>query len=307
MRNTPIHAISLGMILIFISACTLPAPNTPQPTDAPGQAETIAAQTIIAEFTKEAPTTEADAAVDLPTATATTPAESTEPPAETPLPTSTPTPEGGTPEPSPSPTHTPTATWLPSDPRSGLGDPDWIDSFDSAVNWPLYKDSHVSFEIKQSAMFMTALNPDKYNGWIITQPVLRNFYLETTATPLTCAEQDRYGLMLRAVKINSRDYIGYQLRISCDGQYWFGTWDNHKYIPVVDWTSSEHLNTAPGNTNRIGVKMEGNRVTLYANGNMMAEFDAITFSEGKFGLVVGSAVTPKSTVKVDQIAYWLLP
>ncbi|MCJ7661706.1 MAG: DUF1080 domain-containing protein [Anaerolineales bacterium] len=154
---------------------------------------------------------------------------------------------------------------------------------------------------------MTAYKPDKYNGWIITTPIIRNFYLETKATPLTCADQDRYGLMLRAVKINARDYVGYQLRISCDGQYWFGNWDNEKYHPIVDWTASEHLNTDPGNTNRIGVKMEGNHVTLYANGNMMTEFDAVQFSEGKFGLVVGSAVTPKSTVKVDEIAYWLLP
>ena len=40
---------------------------------------------------------------------------------------------------------------------------------------------------------------------------------------------------------------------------------------------------------------------------MMTEFDAVQFSEGKFGLIVGSAVTPKSTVKVEEIAYWLLP
>ena len=306
MRYPLILAITL-VLAVIIGACTMPAPGTPAPTEAPGQAETIAAKTVIAEFTKSAPPTEAGAAPDLPTSTATTPAESAEPPADTQPPTSTPAPEDGTAAPSPTPTHTPMATWLPSDPRSGLDEPDWYDSFDSAVNWPLYKDQHVSFEIKQSAMFMTAFKPDKYNGWIITPPVIRNFYLETKATPLTCADQDRYGLMLRAVKINTRDYIGYQLRISCDGQYWFCTWDNQKYTPIVDWTHREHLNTDPGNTNRIGVKMEGNHVTLYANGNMMTEFEAITFSEGKFGLVVGSAVTPKSTVKVDEIAYWLLP
>jgi len=303
MRNPLILAIILGIALI-VAACTMPAPGTPPPTDAPGQAETIAAQTVIAEFTKLAPPTETGAA---PSPTATTPAESAESPAETQPATSTPAPEAGTAEPTPLPTNTPTATLLPSDPRYGLGEPDWVDSFDTAVNWPLYKDQHVSFEIKQSTMFMTAFKPDKYNGWIITTPVIRNFYLETKATPLTCADQDRYGLMLRTVKINTRDYVGYQFRVSCDGQYWFGTWDNQKYHPIVDWTSSEHIITDPGNTNRIGIKMEGNHVTLFANGNMLTEFDAVQFSEGKFGLVVGSAVTPKSTVKVDEIAYWLLP
>ena len=306
MRNPLILAIILGIALI-IAACTMPAPGTPPPTDAPGQAETIAAQTVIAEFTKSAPPTEAGPEPSLPSPTATSPAEITESPAETQPATSTTAPEAGTAEPTPLPTNTPTATLPPSDVRSPLGDPDWVDSFDTAVNWPLYKDPHVSFEIKQSAMFMTALKPDKYNGWIITTPVIRNFYLETKATPLTCADQDRYGLMLRAVKVNATDYVGYQFRVSCDGQYWFGNWDNEKYHPIVDWTASEHINTDPGNTNRIGVKMEGNHVTLYANGNMMTEFDAVMFSEGKFGLIIGSAVTPKSTVKIDEIAYWLLP
>lgn len=306
MRNTLFLAIILVFVLV-VAACTMPAPGTPPPTDAPDQAKTVAAQTVIAELTKSAPTSEAGAAPAIPTSTSTKPAESTKPPTNTPAAPSPTAAEAGITEPTALPTNTPTATLLPSDPRYGLGDPAWSESFDSAVNWPLYTDQHVSFEIKQSAMFMTAFNPDKYNGWIITTPVIKNFYLETKATPLTCADLDRYGLMLRAVKINARDYIGYQLRISCDGQFWFGVWDNQKYIPIVDWTKSEYLNTSPGNTNRIGVKMEGNHVTLFANGNMMTEFDAITFSEGKFGLIVGSAVTPKSTVKVEEIAYWLLP
>jgi hypothetical protein len=304
MRNPLILAIILAMALI-IAACTMPAPGTPPPTDSPDQAITIAAQTVVAEMTKtaltQAPPEDSETQPpEVPTATKSTEATNTPAASPTPAPTNT----SG---PSPTPTDTPTATLPPSDVRSPLGDPDWVDSFDTAVNWPLYTDQHVSFVIKQSAMFMTAYKPDKYNGWIITTPIIRNFYLETKATPLTCADQDRYGLMLRAVKINARDYVGYQLRISCDGQYWFGNWDNEKYHPIVDWTASEHLNTDPGNTNRIGVKMEGNHVTLYANGNMMTEFDAVQFSEGKFGLVVGSAVTPKSTVKVDEIAYWLLP
>ena len=304
MRNPLIFAIILG-IAVVIAACTMPAPSTPQPTDSPDQAITIAAQTVVAEMTKtaaaEAPLEDSETKVpEVPTATKSTAATNTPAASATPAPTNT---TG----PSPTPTDTPTATLPPSDVRSPLGDPDWYDSFDTAVNWPLYTDKHVSFEIKQGNLQMTAYKPDKYNGWIITTPVIRNFYLETKATPLTCADQDRYGLMLRAVKINSRDYVGYQLRISCDGQYWFGNWDNEKYHPIVDWTASEYLNTDPGNTNRIGVKMEGDHVTLYANGNMMTEFDAVQFSEGKFGLIVGSAVTPKSTVKVEEIAYWLLP
>jgi len=304
MRNLLILAIILAMALM-IAACTMPAPISSQPTDSPDQAITIAAQTVAAEMTNTAltqsPPEDSETQLpEVPTATKSTKATNTPAASPTPAPTNT----SG---PSPTPTDTPTATLPPSDVRSPLGDPDWVDSFDTAVNWPLYTDQHVSFEIKQSAMFMTAYKPDKYNGWIITTPIIRNFYLETKATPLTCADQDRYGLMLRAVKINARDYVGYQLRISCDGQYWFGNWDNEKYHPIVNWTASEHLNTEPGNTNRIGVKMEGDHVTLYANGNMMTEFDAVQFSEGKFGLVVGSAVTPKSTVKVEEIAYWLLP
>lgn len=295
-RNIRMRDLSF-LVILLLGACSMPAPRDSTQQD-PMVVHTAAAKTISVELTKIAGTQ---------TPTSSGPSPTSAPPTATETAASPTTTTTASPEVSPAPNTTPTITPLPSDPRRTLGDSSWLDTFQSRENWPLYKDKHVFFEVKNDSLFMTAYNPDKFNAWIFTWPALKNFYLETTATPLTCAGLDRYGLMARGTKINATDYIGYLFGVSCDGQYWLGSWNNEKYTTLVEWTSSEHILSDPGNTNRIGFMAQGEHISLYANGNLLTELDDNTHNEGKFGFFIGSTETPNSTVKVEEVAYWELP
>lgn len=298
-----IFTIALLIIGFSLAACNLSASTEAPPLDQ-SAAQTAAAETIIAQLTDVAETlTPASTEVPPPEATTTQVVEAateTSPPVPTatevlPVPSETAT--------SPPP---PTPTLDASDPKAGLGEPAFQDTFNDASNWPLYTDQHVSFEIKDSMLVMTAFNPDFYNGWILPPPVISDFYLEMAAETKDCAGKDQYGLMVRAVKTD-QGYIGYHYAVSCDGQYTLRRWNGSQFIPLVDWTASDKINSGSNQMNRIGLMANGNKISMYANGSVIGEYQDDTHLEGRFGVFVGSAVTPNFTAQVDEIAYWNIP
>ncbi len=141
---------------------------------------------------------------------------------------------------------------------------------------------------------------------MLSWPVVSDSYLEMTATTKSCSGLDRYGLVARSVR-NDEGYAGYLYGVSCDGKYSLRIWDGESFTKLIDWTESEHINAGSNETNRIGVIMEGENISLYANGNLIRELRDDTFDEGKFGVFVGSANTEDFTVLVNEVAYWELP
>ena len=296
-------ALASVFIGISLAACNLPASTEAPPIDQ-SVANTAAAETIIAQLTEVVETL-------TPAATEGTLPEPTQTPVisditETALPTTAPTAVLTEPAATATSPPPPTPTLDANDPKAGLGEPAFYDTFTNGNNWPLYTDKHVSFEVKDSNLVMTAFNPDHYNGWILTWPVISDFYLEMTTKTQQCSGKDQYGTMIRAVKTD-QGYIGYLYGISCDGHYSLRRWNGQKYVQLVDWTPSEHINSGSNQTNRIGLMANGNQFSMYANSKLIGEFQDDTHREGRFGVFIGSVNTPDVKVLVDEIAYWDLP
>ena len=289
MANKKLIAISAVLLIgMILAACNLPASTEPPPIDQ-SSAQTAAAETIVAQLTEVAETlvpTEPGGSPPDATQTAVISAatETTEP--------TSPPPATAT-EAAASPTMTatspppPTPTLDADDPKAGLGEPDF-------------------FNVKDSNLVMTALNPDKYNGWMLTWPVISDYYLEITAKTQQCSGKDTYGNMVRAVKTD-KGYIGYLYNISCDGHYSLRRWNGEQYVSLVDWTPSDQINSGANQTNRIGLMVNGSQFTFYANGKQIGQIQDDTHMEGRFGVVIGSANTPDLTVRLDEIAVWNLP
>ena len=300
-----VNRIFAGLTALALAGCSLLAPTTPATQD-PAPAYTAAAQTIIAQLTQAALTT----TVTAPTATLPTALQTEIQPSESPGKTSTPT----APSPSATVTATVTATAPPiatepppaSDPRLYLGNPSFFDTFSSSANWALYEDDHVSFEVDDGQLVMTAFNPDYWDGWMLSWPVISDFYLEMIATPQKCAGLDRYGMMARAQK-SDEEYLGYLFGVTCDGHYSLRRWNGSNYVTIVDWTESEYIRKGAGQGNRIGLMADGKKLSLYANGVLVKEISDDIHLSGKFGVYVGSVKTPDFTVLVDEMAYWELP
>jgi hypothetical protein len=227
------------------------------------------------------------------------------------LPTVTPT---GSPLPSPTATITSTATASPSftpppdDPRLTLGSPSYRTDFPDGTNWYLYDDSDNTFTVADHKFVMVAKNANAFDGWTLTAWKLTNYYLEMTAAPDACSGRDRYGLVVGVpYPANNPSFL---FKVSCDGYYSFGYFNNavdNKFHYLKDWTKSAFLQAGAGQTNRVGLKAEGSHVFLYANGHLLTDLNEPSFGEGRFGLFVGSVNTPNFTVRVSEVAYWVLP
>ena len=313
----------------LLTGCTLPASyDTPAAPDIQNPAYTQAAETIAAQLTQiAAPTSAGDTPAaagatlpgpqEAPNLTAqpgapdeTLPATSTPLPTKTPLPSDTPTitPTGtNTLTPTVTPV-APTATPTTQDPTNGLGDPDWTDSFSSSGNWPIYTDEHVAMSVGNSRLSMTALKADRrnpYDAWMLSLPVLTNFYLEATVTNGQCTGVDRYGLLGRAPGFNP--ISAYVFGVSCDGQYSLRIWDGSQYINLITWTYAAAIKQGADQTNVLGLRAEGSRLSLFANNYLLADYEDDTFASGYFGLFVGAANTDGFNIQVSNVSYWELP
>lgn len=255
--------------------------------------------------TAAAPTAEPPTAtVELPTAT--------QPPAET---TVAPTVEGATPEPTTeAPTETPeaTATTVPGDPASLLGEPTGVDALDSYEKWlwPTDPDDYLRVAFKDGHFNMTGLT--KYVGWrlpTIDQQI--NTYIEVTVNSGTCKEKDSYGIIFR-VPILAKPTQGYLFEVTCDGYYRLWEW-NGKAKPkgvaenLLNWKKSADVKTGADQVNKLGVLVNGKNMKLYINGVLQGEANDSTYEAGFFGVFVRAAGTEKYTVKYDEIRYWENP
>ena len=309
-----VFSVMRALIIIqglFLSACVTNIPALPSPTS-PEEAYQASVATIAAQLTAIAGTSVPELAGN-PTTSASPIYTETLPPTSTPRPTDTPEPSE-TLEPTPTsliltglPAVVPTATLSNENPKANLGEADWIDSFESGLNWPLYNDDHVNMQVQNGQLVMTALianRKDPWDDWMITQIELSDFYLEVAARPGECQGLDRYGLLARAASDASRAYV---FGFSCDGRYSLRLWDGEKYFMLKEWTSDQNIQKEPDQVNRMGLLARGDRLTLYANDAFLAEFQDDTFTEGAIGLFAGAAITDGFRALFDQVMYWTIP
>jgi len=204
---------------------------------------------------------------------------------------------------------TPEATLSPTavtgDPRTALGSAAWRDTFSSATGWNLGDDSFTRAEIEDGQFVLTGLSTA--DGWRITWPEFEDAYLEATIRPGTCQGSDEYGLMFRVPDIHDANE-GYLFGFTCDGRYFLRTWDGEDMKSLIGPTADAAIQAGSDETNRIGVWVEGNEFTLYANGTLLAKLeDARIPDKGGFGFFIGARKTAEFTFKSDEIAYWDLP
>ena len=290
--SSSVFVLLAGVVLF--SSCSMPSKsNESVPTRE--AAYTAAAETVIAQLTQAARTTASgvnSSATPL-GATPISPAQATE--TTSPSPTLTELP-------SPTTTITPTESIASDDPKLRLGEPDWRDTFKNGDNWSLYEDEHVRFDVKDHFLVMTAFQADGRDSWMLTLPEPVNYYLEVTAIPQDCSGLDRYGVIFR-----TDAEVGYLFGFSCDGQYSLRRWNGEDFKILVDWTSSPDIRAGADQTNRMGLMVQDDQFTLYANGNLLDEARDDSYSEGGLGLFVAAKDTENFKVQVSEVAYWELP
>jgi len=307
--------LPLIFVVVLLTGCNLPASETPTPAE-------DMMSTQVAQILTSMPTASAQPAIQSPTpplptvkptdvlapvSTATgepTAAPTEEQPTQAPTKASTATQNPTT---TTAPANTPTP--LPNDPAARLGNPDWVDDMNNDDNWPVGPDKFTAIEFKDGSMHLTGLTTT--DGWRLTWPKLDDFYLEMTFQVGDCKASDRYGMILRVPDGTNPDR-GYLFGFSCDGQYSLRRWNasigaKGEMFNLVSWTTSPAIRAGANQTNKMGIMAIGDRLLMYANGQLLGEVKDGIFDEGFFGVFVGARETEGFTIRVDQVRYWENP
>ncbi len=296
--NRKLFFVVAGMfILSILVACTRPVSKSPNAV--PSAAVTQAVQTVFANLTVTPAATKQPVTAFTPTQVKPTepaPTGTSEPPTGTARPAVTATP-GVT---------TPSATLNPLDPLAGLGNPDWHEGFSDSGSWYTFQDEFVNFASAEGKLEMLAYQASNRNGWALAPQLVSNkYYVEMTGTfGDACKGADHYGLMLSPT--SSADQ-GYLFGISCDGKYVLWNWNGTRMTALVKWTAAGAIQSGPNKTNRIGIKGEGNKLSLYANGFLLTELTDKSYEPLYFGVFLGAVETQNFLVKVSSLNYWKLP
>jgi hypothetical protein len=201
-----------------------------------------------------------------------------------------------------------TATLVSGDPRSKLGAPTRTDKMNDGDNWPTGADPTGYTEIDFSGGFMelTALKP--IDGWRLTTDRLANAYLEMTVNTGSCLPKDRYGLIVR-VPSTAEANRGYMVGFTCDGKYAIRKWDGpaNSMTNFINWKTNAAIAAGANKTNRLGIMMQGNKLSLYANGVLLGEIQDNSWLQGSYGIFAGAHESSNFTLKVDEINTWTLP
>ena len=146
-----------------------------------------------------------------------------------------------------------------------------------------------------------------FSTWYFSWHELTDFYLQSTFDSGSCSGRDAYGLIVRGPEHLAGVSYGYVVAFSCDGQYYVFRLDGANPFTTKDlvtWSKSEYIQAGANKENVMGIKAVGNTLTIYANGNQIAEIFESKYEFGRYGLYVSPDVTVNYTYRVVNMSYW---
>ena len=300
------------LALLALAACTLPVPTGEAPTAIIPATDTAG----------EVPTSQVipTQAAPSPAFTDTSPPPTTAPelvaPTATPLsgkPTAKPTtsqPTATTEAAKASPT--PAATFVPT---ATLGEPTYHNPMDfpNYAEWAkagtktLPDDENIRLQFKGGELYVTGKQLD-FSTWWFSYHTLKNAYVEMTFNSEGCSGEDAYGMIFRGPPHKAGQSYGYVASFSCDGKLWVFRLDGinpWRVENLVEPKKVSAIHEGPGEENVLGVLMDGDDFTIFANGVQVAEVQDDHFANGRVGVFVRSASPDVYTYRLTDFAYWV--
>ena len=72
-------------------------------------------------------------------------------------------------------------------------------------------------------------------------------------------------------------------------------------------TSSFDIVSGSNKVNRVGIKLDGTKISMYANGKLLKEVTTDAYDHGWYGVFIGAASTADFTVMGSEFSVWDLP
>ncbi len=198
----------------------------------------------------------------------------------------------------PTATHTPVPTLEPTpDMRPGLGKVIYEDDFSDRSRWAtgLTEDGSIAYGVNEITLAIS--KPQKT---LQTQPKglqLDDFYLEITANPSLCSENDVYGILFR---VNSR-YDYYRLLVSCAGKVRIERVRQATTNVLQDWVFAGKIPPGAPLMVNLGLWVSGSSIRLFAEDFFLFEVEDNSFASGSIGLYARSGGTTPLTVNFRSL------
>ena len=131
---------------------------------------------------------------------------------------------------------------------------------------------------------------------------MSDFLLEGEVEAVQAADDSNFVLIFRYTDPDNL----YSFRISSNGEYSIMKMIDGEWITLVEWTSSDLIDTDRGAVNRLGVLAEGSAIAAAINGRAVAQIEDSDLSSGQAALVVGTYEDAGAEASFDNIEIWQL-
>ncbi len=137
--------------------------------------------------------------------------------------------------------------------------------------------------------------------WSLNERPLGDFYVEVDTAHQAGAIDNFFGLIFRM-----QDTENFYLAVvSSDGQFTLGKYVDDSFTTLARWTPTDALNAGEGGRNRLGLLALGDEITLLANGQELTSIQDASFTQGAWGLTLGSIDSDATAVAFDNASVWL--
>jgi hypothetical protein len=166
----------------------------------------------------------------------------------------------------------------------------------------------VRLQFKDGQLYVTGKHPD-FSTWWFSYHTLGDAYIEMTFNSENCSGEDAYGIIFRGPPHLAGESYGYVVSFTCNGNLWVYRLDGIDPWQAKDLVAEEQIaaiNSGSDEQNVMGVRAEGSQITIFANGDQVAQVNDDHFRQGRLGVFVRAAGTGAYTYRVTNLAYWLL-
>lgn len=232
-------------------------------------------------------------------------------PARSPTATPTPIPPTHTPTPTvvwfpPTATFTPfpTATPLPPTPemRPGIGRLLLEDNFGDEGAWILSQKAGASARLGKNELTLALSQARVYINSLRREPQLSDFYLEISANPSLCRNQDEYGLILRAA--SEQDF--YRFGVTCDGRTRLDRLYRGQASSPQPWLESGAIPIGAPSVLRLAVWASGAEMRFFVNDELLFSVRDGAIPSGTLGVFARAASDEPLTVNFSNLSIWEL-
>lgn len=200
--------------------------------------------------------------------------------------------------PSPFPTQTILAT---PEPRPGLGDLLFTDSFDQPELWSTSVGSQANATVSRNRLILSISGSGPVSiASLRSQPVLGDFYAEATIKLILFGSKDQFGMLFRVAP--GENY--YRFVVRCDGQARLERILSGSNSPLLDWQPSSDAPRAAPAEIKLGVWTAGSEMRFFLNDRYQFTVRDPVLHAGTLGFFIYSSKASSIIASFSDLAVY---